>query len=151
MIRTVPIGGRLGTDLFNGVNVPVTNVKADCPNKPFRHMMEDGSTVIDSVVRAPKQVTVQLILTNRAMVQKVISTLTDKQNTYSIDWFGLTFRNMVVEENGFTVSPEMLIDVPTEIKFKELIVNPIVPVTSEQPVDGPSVVRGLVGLLTGAI
>lgn len=110
-----------GAEVIAGIKV-IKN-KARFSSTPFRHMKEDGNTIVDGRVILATTIEVDVICPDLSIAATVLSAMNDRSSLYSITSRGLIFDNMMVMHDGVRQTPENLSSMPTKIIFQQTLLQ----------------------------
>lgn len=138
--------------IFNGrtqvaSHLEIKSFKAEYSKKVLRHILESGSTVVDTSVRMGRVITINGIVPDQTTANELVASFLAITSLMTIRTGVMIYRNLMVEQGGINLSPDMMYGVNVQIQFKEIIVDPNIPIKPEQPADGAVSDNGIIQVL----
>lgn len=121
----------------------VSRVHIRLPSTPMRHMKEDGSTIIDSRIIQPTSVQMEAYCETLDSFSKLNAVLLDRSTFYSIASKGLSFDNMLLENEQVSQSQDVISALPVKLSFKQVLTKKITPIVFAQSADASLISRGM--------
>jgi hypothetical protein len=130
------------------VKLNVSRVSIRLLSKPMRHMLESGSTVVDTRIIEPSSIDVDIFCQTLDDVDSVNKLLMDRSAFYTLTTKGLVFGAMMLQHEVLKQQPTVLSAVPIHLVFKEVLVQHAAPVIFKQPADSSLISLGIASLKT---
>lgn len=111
-----------------------------------RHMLEDGTTLVDSRIVTPSKVMIDVLCRNDDELSSVVSLLQDRESLLQVTSRGYILDNLMVSTNYFHQSPEVLSATPTRISFDQVLVQNVNPIVFANSANASIVDKGLSSL-----
>jgi hypothetical protein len=132
--------------LVVAANAKIVSVRIRYSSRVHRHMLENGSTVVDARTILPTHLQVELICPDIDTLAQITDVAMNRTGVYSISSKGLIFDNMMVEDQCISQIPKMLSASPLRLEFKEQLVQYVLPVVFAQSADASLIDRGFAAL-----
>lgn len=123
-------------------NLKISRVHIKLSSNAMKHMLEDGSTVVDSRIIMPSTITIDAFCPDAETVKQLNNLLMDRINFYTVSSKGITLENMMMEADQATQSADIMSAVPVRISMRQVISSNIEAVVVAQPSDSTLVDRG---------
>lgn len=133
-----------GQDVAAGLAVGKVSLRY--ASKIFRHMRENGSSVVDARVTLPVQAEIEVFAESFDQLANLNATMIDRSTTYVITSKGLILPLMMMNENTIKQSPEMLTGAPEKLSFTSILFKGNLSTLCEQAGDSSLLKRGLTSL-----
>lgn len=130
-----------GATAADGLKVSRVHIKLS--SIPMRHMKEDGSTIIDSRIIQPTSVQMEAFCETLESFAKLNAVALDRSTFYSITSKGLTFENMLLENEQISQNPEVMSALPVKLSFKQVLTKSVKPIVFSQSADASLISRGM--------
>jgi hypothetical protein len=130
------------------VRLNVSKVSIRMESKLQRHVLENGSSVVDSRIIIPAVLSVDVFVSTLDDLNIVNNLLLDRTNLYTITTKGLVFGSMMLESEKISQVPENLSSSPVQLSFKEVLVENTTPVIFKQSSDSSMIQQGMASLNT---
>lgn len=130
-----------GDTVMSGIKTK--SVKISYKSEPMRHMLEDGTSKIDTRVIRPTTVNIALYTPDTDALSSVQTAYGDRTTLYSITSKGLVFDNMQISGENIRQSSDMLSATQINLEFSERLVEGITPVVCENAANSSIIDRGI--------
>lgn len=124
-------------------DIKVSKVVIKLSAEPMRHMLEDGTTIVDVRIIKPIHVTADVICPDDDSLSSVNQILDDRQSRYQITSRGVIIANVVSDTDAIVQSADMLSATPIRMSFKQLLLENISPVVFASSASASVVDRGI--------
>src|SRR5579864_1954734 len=125
----------------------ISRVTFKYTSKVLRHMLEDGSTIVDARVTEPVTVSIDAIAPTLDEINTASNMLKDRKDTYTLTSRGLVVNDMSTEDIRIKQSADMISASPVRISMKQLMRQGGVSAEQhevvEQPADSSILGRGV--------
>jgi hypothetical protein len=113
---------------------------------PMRHMLESGTTTVDSRIIRATEVEVILMCPDVNTLSGLQTLVSDRSQRFSIVSRGLFLHSVMLDHEAMQQVPEVLSATPIQLVFKQLLVQNENPVIVAQSADSNVIDRGLAAL-----
>ncbi len=137
-------GDSQGQDVAKGLRV--TRVSIRYSSRPMRHMLENGSSIVDARIIDQTTISLDVICPTLDELSIVNSMLLDRKSTYRVTSKSISVDETVCEDVGILQNAEMLSASPVRIKMRQLMRqggNKDIHQVVEQPADSSIFGRGI--------
>ena len=113
-------------NLNGGIFLPAfstANVRIRLTATMMKHMTESGKTVVDARIIRPAQITAKIFCSTIDEVDAVNKVLLDRGAFYSVYTKGLVMIGFFLDKTTSTQAATMLSATPTELVFKQVLLN----------------------------
>lgn len=130
-----------GESVADGIKPVRVSIKLT--SQSMRHMLEDGSTIVDARIIQPTTVTIDGFCQDQNAINKVNTILMDRSSVYSVSSKGVIVDQMMAESEHIKQSPEHMSAVPIRLAFKQVITKESKPVVFAHASDSSIIDRGM--------
>jgi hypothetical protein len=111
----------LGVDTAKGLKVvkAVIRMSAD----PQRHLLEDGSTFIDTRTVKPIKLQVDVIAPDATALTQINEVASDRRNLYQISTRGILIPDMMIDAELMEQTPENISSTVIKLSFKQILIE----------------------------
>lgn len=142
----------IGNDGSNvAVNLKVSRVVIKLSSIVMRHMLETGSTIVDTRIVQPTRIQIDVFVTTFNDLTLVNGLLLDRTQTYTVSSKGLVFAGMMAEGEAIRQTAEVISANPVRISLKQLLLPPSAKPQVAQAADSSLLDLGLQGVQTAVI
>ena len=123
-------------------NLKIKRATIKFNSRLMRHMLEDGTSVVDCRVILPTEVAMEVICPTTDDLQQVVTILQDRVATYDVISRGVTVQSMSLNSQTIDQGSEMLSATTSSLQFKEVMIQSDPQPVTEQSADASIVSRG---------
>lgn len=144
-LLTIVSNGATGAEDNLAKNLKVTNVSIKYSARAMRHMLEDGTTIVDARIIDPTMVELEVICPTLDELNNTNQMLRDRKNTFKLTSKGIIVNNVVCEAFKIQQTSEMLSASPVRISMKQILRQGMARVGQvvEQPADSSLIGQGI--------
>lgn len=124
-------------------NVKVKKVVIQLTSEPMRHMLEDGSTIVDVRIFKPIHVTAEILAPDAGTIDAVNQIVTNRESRYQVTSRGVIVANLVVDSDAITQSAEAISATPIRLSFKQLLIEGVSPIVFAGAPNSSVIDRGI--------
>lgn len=121
----------------------ILGVRIKLKSKLFKNQREDGSYIVDGRMLNPTELTVTLVAQSKSAVDTINSMLKDRSTVYTITTRGITFSNMLLQNQALSQSADNISSQPINLIFKQLMTEDVDLPTTRQLADSSVIDRGI--------
>ncbi|WNG73461.1 hypothetical protein 109_060 [Pseudomonas phage 109] len=108
-----------------------------------RHMLEDGTTKMDSRTVHPMEIIVEVFCPSIDVVDQINQLLLDRDTLYKVITRGMVFERMMCTSEALNQTPEMISATPARLTFSQVLVQNPKPIMFRNAGDSSIIDRGL--------
>lgn len=131
-------------------NLKISRIQIKLSAKAMRHMLEDGTTVVDSRIIQPSSMNIESFCPDQDTLNQVNNLLNDRSNFYSVSSKGIVLNQMMIDNEQIRQSPEFMSATPIRISFKQVLTKYTEPVIVSQSTDSSLIDRGMTIISTAS-
>lgn len=136
------VSSSTGLDLAKNLNVSRVGIKFR--SRVFRHMREDGNSIVDARVLMPSVCEIDVFVATLDDLANVNSMMLDRTGVYRVTSRGLVLTNMMMSEESIKQTPDVLNASPVRIVFQKLLTqNADTPPSVAQAADSSLLDQGI--------
>lgn len=124
-------------------NLKVLKAALRFPSTNMHHMREDGASIVDCRVIQPSMIVIDAICPDDDTVLAVNNVMADRSALYNVTSKGIVIQNMMIDNEDFKQSPEVISAAPVRLRFTQLLVEGVEPVVCAQQGDSSMLDRGI--------
>jgi len=132
------------------LNLKVLKVSINLSAEPQRHMLEDGTTLVDTRTIKPIRVSMDAICPDIDTLIQMNNIIQNRDTRYKVSTRGIVLPDMRAEGATLRQSAEMLTATPIRISFKQLLIQNNNPQTFKNPADSSLINRGIAAISSAA-
>lgn len=127
----------------------VSKVSIRLSSDAMRHMLEDGTTRIDTRVVKPIRIVADIICPDLSSVEELNQVLTNRKELYQITTRGLIIPNMMLGSDSLKQTGEMISATPVRLSFDQVLIEGREPIVFSNDANASAIDRGI-AVLTDA-
>lgn len=108
-----------------------------------RHMLEDGTTKMDSRTIHPMEIIVEVFCPSIDVVDQINQLLLDRDTLYKVITRGMVFERMMCTSEALNQTPDMISATPARLTFSQVLVQNPKPIMFRNVGDSSMIDRGL--------
>lgn len=113
------VNSQTGIDV--AANLKVSRVGFKYRSRVFRHMREDGTSIVDSRIIVPAVIEIDAFCTTANDLAIINSLLLDRTATYKVASKGIVLTQVMSEEGAVKQTPEVISASPIRIVLKQVL------------------------------
>lgn len=131
------------TNQLVAADLRVSRVNTRFSSVGQRHMLEDGTTKMDSRTIHPMEIIVEVFCPSIDVVDQINQLLLDRDTLYKVITRGMVFERMMCTSEALNQTPEMISATPARLTFSQVLVQNPKPIMFRNARDSSMIDRGL--------
>lgn len=129
--------------LILATNLKTSKVSIRMSAEGMRHLMEDGSTLVDCRVLRPTKIIMDVICPDLDTLDQINEVLMNRTTIFQITSRGLIIPQMIIEGETIKLGPEMISATPIRISMQQFMLENVSPIVMANPADASLLDKGM--------